>query len=129
MDSGRSKSGLFLIELLIVIAVFAVCAAICVSLFAEAHLTAALSRDTTHAVNLARNAAEEFKATGRIEREVYYYDGEWNPVQDEDGAVFVLRMGFTADETLPTCFVTVARAAGESLISLTAAVKAGVTYG
>ena len=58
----RSKSTLFLIEQLIVIAVFAVCAAACIRILTSAYFTANDSQATSHAVLRAESAAEIFKA-------------------------------------------------------------------
>ena len=122
MDSR--KSGLFLMELLIVITVFAVCAAICVSIFTEAYLTAAHTRDVSRAVNEARSAAEAFKATGRIPGAVYY-NSDWQPCQ-EDGASFVVWLEPDGGSGLiPTCTVRVQQVTGETLVSLTAASRFG----
>jgi hypothetical protein len=103
---GKSKSGPFLIELLTVITVFAVCAAICVRLFTAAHLTARDSQDLSRAVNLARNAAEEFKATGGIRETAYFYDHS-----------LTVRMKL-ADGPVPACVITVSRADGRQLFVL-----------
>jgi len=59
----RSKSTLFLIEQLIVIAVFAICAAACISILASAYFTAEDSRDISSALLVAESGAEAFKAT------------------------------------------------------------------
>ncbi|MCL2016176.1 MAG: hypothetical protein FWG68_08030 [Defluviitaleaceae bacterium] len=58
---GRSKSGLFLMELIIAIAFFAVSSAICIQLFALAHSLSARSIATQMAVINAQTAAETFK--------------------------------------------------------------------
>ena len=60
----RSKSTLFLIEQLIVIAVFAICAAACISIFTAAYFYTNDSVAAGNAVLKAESAAEIFKATG-----------------------------------------------------------------
>jgi len=60
----RSKSTLFLIEQLIVIAVFAICAVACVSILTAAYLDANESRDISQALLKAESGAEVFKSTG-----------------------------------------------------------------
>jgi len=60
----RSKSTLFLIEQLIVIAVFAICAVACISILTAAYFNANDSKATSHAILKAESAAEVFKATG-----------------------------------------------------------------
>ena len=59
----RSKSTLFLIEQLIVIAVFAICAAACISILANAFSLARDSRDISNALFAAESVAESVKAT------------------------------------------------------------------
>jgi len=59
----RSKSTLFLIEQLIVIAVFAVCAAACISILANAFFLSRDSRDISNALFAAESVAETVKAT------------------------------------------------------------------
>lgn len=96
MKYQKSKSTLFLIELMIAICFFAITGAVCVRVFASAHL---LDRRTTalnHAVAQAESMAEAFKACdGAMSRimELYpdaalgrdesvlelYYDDSWQP--------------------------------------------------
>ncbi len=60
---GSSKSGLFLMELIIAIAFFAVASAICIQLFAKAHILSAESSSLHMAVSTAQSAAACFKST------------------------------------------------------------------
>jgi len=60
----RSKSTLFLIEQLIVIAVFAICAAACISILTAAYFYTIDSRATDNAIVKAESMAETFKAVG-----------------------------------------------------------------
>lgn len=79
MSSGRSssKSGLFLMELIIAIAFFAVASAICIQLFAKAHMLSARSGDINSAVAAAQSAAECFKSTNAfVEEMVSLLDAE-----------------------------------------------------
>jgi type II secretory pathway pseudopilin PulG len=65
----RSKSTLFLIEQIIVIAVFAVCAAVCVKILTVSFLMTENAVDTRNALAVAESAAESFKAfNGDVER-------------------------------------------------------------
>lgn len=56
-----SKSGLFLLELMIIILFFAITSAVCVQLFVTAHLTDQHSSDLNRAVLEVQSAAECFK--------------------------------------------------------------------
>jgi len=60
----RSKSTLFLIEQLIVIAVFAICAVACISILSAAYFNANNSGAVSNALLKAESGAEVFKATG-----------------------------------------------------------------
>jgi len=60
---SRSKSGLFLMELIIVIAFFAVTSTICLQLFATAYRLSTRSLGLQMAVVNAQSAAETFKVT------------------------------------------------------------------
>jgi hypothetical protein len=101
----RSKSGLFLMELIIVIAFFSLTSAVCIQLFATAHRFSTRSMGLQRSVINAQSAAEAFKMTGgNLERmsdllgadlqgSVLFmeYDANWNPVSDEETwARFVL---------------------------------------
>ena len=58
---ARSKSGLFLMELIIAICFFAVSSAICVQLFAHAHTLSQRSKGIQMAVLNAQSVAEGFR--------------------------------------------------------------------
>ena len=53
-----SRSGLFLLELMIVILFFAVTSAVCVNLFVQAHLTRTAGAELTAATREVQSAAE-----------------------------------------------------------------------
>jgi len=108
--NSRSKSTLFLIEQLIVVAVFAICAMACVRILTTAYFYARDSRDISHALIVAENVAESFKAVsgdldmtaslvdgvvtghaGNFLHVVVNFDQDWNVAGDED-AYYVLRL-------------------------------------
>ena len=69
MSRQNSRSGLFLMEMIIVILFFSICAAICVNVFAKARVTADGARALNSAASRAANVAETYKAAdGDIER-------------------------------------------------------------
>jgi len=95
---GRSKAGLFLFELIIVIALFAISSAMCMQLFAMAHNLSEKSMDTRMAIANAVSAAESFKMTGNAAetasmmdlpvsegRLEAFYDNDWNIVATAEG--------------------------------------------
>ena len=108
----RSGSTLFLMEQLIVIAVFALCAAACVSILTVSFIYARDSRNMSRALLAAESAADSFKAlSGDVAQTaavlngfVYssesgdhltvYFDENWQTVYraDTDNIQYVLRM-------------------------------------
>ena len=57
----NSKSSLFLMELMIALLIFAVCACVCAAINAKASVNIAESRDMNNALILAQNSAEKIK--------------------------------------------------------------------
>jgi len=137
--NNRSRSTLFLIEQLIVIAVFAICAVACISILTAAFSYAGDTKATAHALIAAESGAEVFKATGGdinavadimggvtgaggsgTAAIVVFYDSSWQ-VSSETDASFVLSLivdapGNSNDIVLVTAELTVCRMTGEQLI-------------
>ena len=93
--TGRTRSGLFLLELIFAILFFSLCTVVCVRFFVKAHT---LSEDTDNlnmAVNEASYYAEVFRSTGVLgdsnedtadtSIDTMYYDKDWNPSAAEAG--------------------------------------------
>ena len=66
---NQSKSQLFMMEFLVVLLLFAVCAAICISAFVRADHISRDSVQLNRALTLAQSVAEEIKATGMVNGE------------------------------------------------------------
>jgi type II secretory pathway pseudopilin PulG len=135
--SKRSRSTLFLIEQLIVIAIFAVCAAACVSILTVSFISARESSDKSGAILTAESAAESFKAVsgdldrvaailggvrvseGNNDKLIIHYDERWQAV-DESDAQFILRMiriNENSPQTLIYVRLSVESIAGEEILS------------
>lgn len=72
----KSKTSLFLMELIITILLFAVCGAICMRLFAAAHSLSNETRELNNAVACAQGYAEVMRGTdGSIESMMDMYPG------------------------------------------------------
>jgi len=71
-----SKSAVFLFELMIIILVFSLAAAICTQIFASAYKMSTESRELTMSSINAQTIAEEFKA-GEPDIEPLYFDKNW----------------------------------------------------
>ena len=148
----RSKSTLFLMEQLIVIAVFAVCAAVCVNIIVSSYLMTVEAVNTKNALIISESAAETFKATGGDIRRVaeilsgsvnnynsytsyysyyddnlffVYYNINWQPCSREQ-ASFVLHLARTDTEHQLVIFGDIAvhkKEAGDELMRLPIAVR------
>jgi len=144
----RSKSTLFLIEQLIVVAVFAICAVACISILTSSFFFAHDSSDTSRALIEAQSSAEIFKATNGDFQAVadmmggtlsfddsnevsvnVFFDRHWQVVSYEQTGGFVLRL--EKDETFAETSavspvmaqLSVSRALGYSLISFPVAAR------
>jgi len=85
----RSRSTLFLIEQLIVIAVFAICAAACARILTSAYFSSRDSRDMSNAILVAESSAESFKATGGDTRKVAELLGGVNGTVNGNAAAII----------------------------------------
>ena len=140
----RSKSTLFLIEQLFVVAVFAICSAACVRILTSAYFTARESKDVINAVLVAKNGAESYKAAnGDIEKAadilggvtgsvdglgaaIVYYDNQWR-ICGRNDAHYIFSLTSLGPEALSPPFLSskilVGKLTGESLVTFTVAVN------
>ena len=135
----RSRTTLFLIEQLIVIAVFAICAAACARILVSAYFTARDTRDLSHAILAAENGVESFKATGGdLEKTmsvlggipgtfngnsaiIVYYNNQWNVCGHSDAhykLLLVTGEPENGSSLLRPGDLSVEKMTGESIISL-----------
>lgn len=126
-----SKSSLFLLELMIVILVFAIGAAVCVSLFASGARKSAESFDASRAAQEAGNVAEAWRAAkgelssvqrlcgGTLSADglLLFYDENWAPIADSAAKRRLTLVTGTQAEGLLFAEITVLRGEDE-LISL-----------
>ena len=75
MKQGR-KSNLFLMELMIALLIFAVCASVCAAIIAKASVSITESRDMSNALILAQNHAELIKSGNETEGNTFIYDSD-----------------------------------------------------
>ena len=134
----RSKSTLFLMEQLIVVAVFAICAAACVRILVASYMMATDSRDMRNAIHVAESGAECYKAVaGDLEKTAgimggsvsdnngnyqatMFYDKSWQP-SDESAAAYALRLVSSAgaSEPLSSTDLSVEKKTGEIILAFT----------
>jgi len=141
----RSRSTLFLIEQLIVVAVFAICAAACAGILTSAYFTASDAKDLSNAILAAENGAETFKAVGGdlglvarmldgaattkngSDATIVYYDSKWlvTGADDDDASYTMLLVTDTpaSGVSLITGELTVENKAGEVIITFPLAVR------
>ena len=101
-----SGSGLFLLELMISIAFFAIAAAGCVQIFARAHSLSKQAERLDQAVSIAQNLTEE--NSGRsAESKTWYYDGQ-GVICEEAKAVYQADLRVQVQEQMRQIQVTVA---------------------
>ena len=103
-----SKSAIFLFELMVVILVFSIAAAICTSIFAKGFQFSAQSENLTRAVIKAESAAEVFKnnPSSASESEVFF-DKNWEPMTTNIEAAFTIKLQPSSDGKLYSCIIDV----------------------
>lgn len=132
-QTGRAKSGLFLLELIIAIGLFAISAAVCLQLFAYAHLTVQSASDLNQAAFEARSVAAAYQTTqgdlilvGELFSGVstdcdvtIWYDADWNYPSTMGAYVLTL----TQDGAQAT--IVVSDAAGTPIYTLETRISEG----
>lgn len=122
------KPSLFLMEQMIAVCVFTVCAAVCVSVFVSSRNIAAGARDRHRALIWAESAAERFKANPAADaaewEETLYYDADGIACPPSD-AYYILRVE-TGQRDAPSSSpvfarIRVEKASGQPLLGLTVA--------
>lgn len=86
---GSARTGLFLIELIVAILFFSIASAICIQLFAKAHIVSTNSKNLTEALTQVQTVAETFKASdGTIENLQELLDNSQSTATDEITLLF-----------------------------------------
>lgn len=102
----RSKATLFLFELVIIILIFAICCAICLSLFTASRRISIEAQDLSYAIIEAQSVAESLKGchgdlaalqaiidgTEQDDKILVYYDDDWQAVQDSNSATYTVEV-------------------------------------
>lgn len=90
MRTAQHRSSLFLVELIIDLALFAICAAVCVALLVHARGMSAESTRLTQAVYMAQDIAEEWKGGSDVFGYFPDQNGLAGSVQDRGDAVAIV---------------------------------------
>ena len=133
-------------EQLIVIAVFAVCAAACVKILADSYFTAIYTRDTSNAIHAAESGAESYKAVsgdigkmaeimggevvsiGGEASAIVYYDNDWLLCGEENAVYRLLMVNVKPEDgtsALSIGELSVEKLTGEVIMSLTVSARRG----
>jgi len=133
--TGRAKSALFLIEQLIVIIVFALCAAVCAQIFTASFVTAHDARDLNYALVAAKNGAETYRVFGNTkdaaaaigghavdtDNAIVWYDKDWR-ICAEPEAAYSMRLSAKQDlYPISACDLSIESIHGDEIFSLTVA--------
>lgn len=100
--NSKSKSGLFLIELIVVILIFSLSAATCLRLFFQSRQIATESKNLSYASLAVQSTADCYKSSGGDVKKVaemlggsivddrlyLYYDADWNRAADDGTAPY-----------------------------------------
>jgi len=136
----RSRSTLFLMEQIVVITVFAICAAICVYILVISFLMTSSAVDTKSALLVAESAAESYKAfSGDMDRVaeilngsanagsvLVYFDSSWQPSGPENASFVLLLTERDLESYALLSDISVSRIiTGDELINLTVATRRG----
>lgn len=91
MNNSSSKTGLFLMELIIAVLFFAISGAICVRLFVQSHLISKDSVELNYGVEWCQNVAEAFYGCeGNAEEMMLLFENSYIGNAAEAGATFYL---------------------------------------
>ena len=146
----RSRSTLFLMEQLIVITIFALCASVCVRIFVGSSLMANETRDNNHALVAAKNGAECYKVyrdPGKVAAvltghehaidassapySVVYYDTGWRVCSSAEAAYVMRLENIAQDEAVLAenvaqpllCELSVEKVTGEKFVGFTVSAR------
>ena len=133
-NRALSGSGLFLIELLIGLLIFAIASAICLRIFVASHQISAGSVELNHAVVAAQNSAECFRATNGDLPETaellggdlsddnmaltLYFDADWNKVALAGNGYFAEIKRISKENGLIDGEVAISRMSGDLIFSI-----------
>lgn len=104
-----SRSGLFMMEMLVVVFFFILCAGICIMVYVRANNMSQLGQDTHRGVNAAQSLAEYLQAYGEEglaeyfdgqekDGEYYFYwDKDWQKVAEEKDAAYAASVSVTRE--------------------------------
>jgi len=112
-----TKSAVFLFELMIIILVFTLAAAVCTQIFASAYTMSTESRELTMSSINAQTIAEQFKS-GKSDTEPLYFDSDW-ALTNRAGASYSVELDERTASNMREAYVNVFRiGSGEAIYTL-----------
>lgn len=126
-----SGTGLFMMEMIVAVCFFILCASTCILVFVKADTMSRLARDTNSGVVAAESMAEVWKAEGsdglaaRLEAQIdgnqgnIFWDKSWNPVTEATDAAYLGELTWEAQDGLETAQIVVRRKDEQELFSMT----------
>lgn len=134
MKSKRdSGTAMFLMEMIMVVCFFILCASVCILVFVKANNLSRLAKDTNYASLAAESVAEVWKAeetqglktrllmAGDEAHGKIYWDSQWNPVAGKDAAVYEAGVDLSAQGRIGEAAIRIWRVEdGTELFVLTA---------
>lgn len=82
------KTNLFLMELIIALMIFAVCASVCAAIIAKASVNITESKDMSNALILAQNHAEKIKSGSESDGKTFLYTADLKNASDSDSVAY-----------------------------------------
>lgn len=123
----RSKGRLFLLEIIIIILFFSIAAAVCMNMFAKAKRLSNEGAELSASVMLVQEAAETFRATGEIPGSELFYGANFEPVDNAEAAVYVLKTTASEKDGLLSAHISVEKD-NTALFSVDTARYGGTAY-
>lgn len=128
---NRSGAGLFMMEMIVAVFFFILCASTCILVFVKADTMSRLARDTNSGVMAAESMAEVWKMEGtdglvvRLDAQAdgkrveVFWDKNWNTVSGEADAAYKGELVWEAQDGLENAQIMVSRMEGKELFSMT----------
>ena len=110
------KSSLFLMELMIALLIFAVCACVCAAIVAKAGSDIVESRDMSNALIMAQNRAELIKSGNDPAGKTEYFDSGLFPAGEENAEYSVVSTVTPSGDGVTEYTIEVFRAVDNKLI-------------
>lgn len=124
IKKNSSGSGIFLMEMILVVFFFVICAVICIRVFVKANDMSRTARDLNQSVLAAESIAEIWKQEGgeglekRMQAAVpaknpdsagIYWNQNWQPAKDQEQAAFVASISWQETEEWADAVIAIER--------------------